>query len=203
MEFYRLYRKQYLFFTVALISGCMTTAASREASAAQPTASVASSGPSADHGYALLFDLLGDEKNVSKLLIIKRERAELKEVIKAISHSAGEAHKQLEKFGKSDPTLNLKDKGLPAAEVAARESISKAKAKELLTDKGKDFELKLLLSQNEALTYGEHLTLTAAAKETNPQRLQFLQNLTREMGQLRQRVVGVISGHYTWTPDGK
>jgi hypothetical protein len=181
----------------------MTTAAPPESSAVQPTNSVPSIGPSGNHGYALLFDLLGDEKNVSKLLIIKRERSELKEVIKTISHTAGEAHKQLEKFGKADAKLNLKDKGLPAAETATRESIGKAKAKELLTDKGKDFELKLLLSQNEALSYGEHLALTAAAKETNPQRLQFLQNLARDLGQLRQRVVGILGAHYTWAPDGK
>src|SRR6185436_19382267 len=115
------------------------------------------------------------------LLIIKRERSELKEVSKAISHTAGEAHKQLEKFGKADTSLNLKDKGLPAAETTTRESISKAKAKELLTDKGKDFELKLLLSQNEALGYGEHLALTAAEKETSPERLRFLRNLTRDL----------------------
>ena len=146
---------------------------------------------------------MGDEKNVSKLLIIKRERSELKEVVKAISHTAGQAHKQLEKFGKADARLNLKDKGLPAAETATRESISKAKARDLLTDKGKDFELKLLLSQNEALTYGEHLALTAVQGETNPQRLQFLQTLARELGQLRRRVVDVISAHYTWAPDGR
>ncbi|HUR45068.1 MAG TPA: hypothetical protein VMZ27_04250 [Candidatus Saccharimonadales bacterium] len=159
--------------------------------------------PSTSNGYALLYDLMGDEKNVSKLLIIKRERNELKEIVKAISHTAGEAHKQLDAFAKADPSLGLKDKGLPAAEVATRESISKAKAKELLTDKGKDFELQLLLSQNEALTYGQHLALTAALKETSAPRVQFLQSLSRDLGQLRQRVIAMLSAHYSWAADTK
>jgi hypothetical protein len=188
---------------MTFISASSITAAPLKSSAAQPTNSVPGEGPSANHGYALLFDLMGDEKNVSKLLIIKRERLELKDVVKAISRTAGDARKQLEKFGKAEPALNLKDKGLPGAEIAARESISKAKAKELLTDKGKDFELKLLLSQNEALTYGEHLALTIAQKETHPQRLKFLQNLTRDLGQLREQVVGILSAHYGWAPDAK
>jgi hypothetical protein len=40
------------------------------------------------HGYALLFALLGDEKDVAKLLVVKRERAELSQLIKAISETA-------------------------------------------------------------------------------------------------------------------
>src|SRR3954465_13020090 len=146
MDLYGLCRKHCApLCLLALTAGCFTTAQPQPSQAAAPTRtnSVTAATPSANHSYALIYDLLGDEKNVSKLLIIKRERSELKEVVKAISHTVGEAHKQLEKFGKADAALNLKDKGLPTAETAARESISKAKAKELLTEKGKDFELKL------------------------------------------------------------
>jgi hypothetical protein len=201
----RCYRKEFaLLLLLGVVPGFFTAApASEKAPSAPQTDIGAASSASSNHGYALLFDLLGDEKNVSKLLIIKRERAELKEVVKAISHAAGEAHKQLEKFGKKDRSLNLKDMGLPGAETAARESISKAKAKELLTDKGQDFELKLLLSQNEALTYGQHLASTAAQRESNPQRQQFLQNLARELDQLRRRVVDILGAHYTWAADTK
>jgi|SRR5678816_2507741 hypothetical protein len=206
MDLYSLCRKYFApLLLLALTAGCFTTA-QPQPSPAEPavrTNLVTATTPSANHSYALIYDLLGDEKNVSKLLIIKRERLELKEVVKAISQTAGEAHKQLEKFGKADPTLNLKDKGLPTGETAARESISKAKAKELLTDKGKDFELKLLLSQNEALTYGEHLASTAAQKETEPQLRRFLQTLARDLGQLRHRVAAILAAHYTWGPDGK
>src|SRR5437016_7282162 len=86
----------------------------------------------AEHGYALLFDLMGDEKDVAKLRFIKHERPQLKELVKEISKTCGEAHKQLERFGKADPSLNLKSLGLPAAEVETRKAIDKTKEKALL-----------------------------------------------------------------------
>ena len=44
-----------------------------------------------DHAYALLFDLLGDEKDVSKLLIVKHARPRLTVLVKEISRVAKEA----------------------------------------------------------------------------------------------------------------
>jgi len=77
------------------------------AGAAQPKPAP---GPVKDHhGYALLYDLLGDEKNVSKLLIIKRDRPELKNLVKQISERTGKAHKELEKFFKHSEEAILKD----------------------------------------------------------------------------------------------
>jgi hypothetical protein len=142
-------------------SGCQATRQEGKETLETPAAAGQGQG---NFGYALLYQLMGDEQNVSKLLLVKREREELNTLVKSISKAAGDAHKQLEVFGKADSSLNLKANGLPREEVAARESISKAKAKELLTGKGKNFELSLLLSQNEALTYAEHLALTLAIK---------------------------------------
>src|SRR4051794_7082142 len=84
------------------------------------------------HGYALLANLAGDEKDVSKLRFIKRERLELKTLTQEIAATNRLAHEALEKFAKGDPALNLKDEGLPAAEVAARKAISKSKEKAIL-----------------------------------------------------------------------
>jgi len=55
------------------------------------------------HGYALIYDLMGDERNVSKLLIVKRGHPELGTLIKRISSICGEAQKQLETFAKTMP----------------------------------------------------------------------------------------------------
>jgi hypothetical protein len=108
-----------------IMSGCAFLHTSSEETPAQAIPSHTNSAGDT-HGYALLFNLLGDEKNVSKLLIIK-----------------------------------------------ARKSISKARAKELLTQSGKEFELRLLLSQNEALTYGAHLADVLAKAEPNERRANF------------------------------
>jgi hypothetical protein len=146
------------------------------------------------HGYALLFDLLGDEQNVSKLLIVKRDRPELKKLVKAISESAGKAHKELEKFGKHGE-INLKDQGLPDAEVQTRKSISQEKAKTLLAEKGSDFEIALLLTQDEALTYGSHLARVLAASETHADRLRLLLGISSNLAELRNQVMEMLREH--------
>ncbi|MDB6029690.1 MAG: hypothetical protein JWM16_28 [Verrucomicrobiales bacterium] len=179
---------------VVSCTGCQTASQT-------PATPVAEKTGHSGSGYALLFKLMDDERNVSKLLLVKRERAELNELVKAISRTAGDAYKEMEAFGKADPSLNLKVDGLPPAEVAARASISKATAWELLTDKGKDFELALLLTQEEALTYGEHLAVTVGVKEANGPREQFLRKLATDLAALRLRVKAMLAAHYTW--DGK
>jgi hypothetical protein len=198
MDIFRFHCRSVLLFvcSLALGTGCRTSTHTPEK--ANPETTVGTQTAQSGTGYALLFDLMGDEQNVSKLLIIKRERAELNELIKAISKTAGEAHKQLEAFGKADPSLNLKSKGLPPGEVATRASISKAKAKELLTDKGKDFELAMLLSQSEALTYAEHLAITIGVREANASRAEFLRKLAVELARLRLNVRSMLAEHYTW-----
>ena len=141
-----------------------------------------------DHGYALLFALLGDEKDVSKLRIIKHEPEELKNLTKEISRVCGEAHKKIEAFGKADGKLNLKDQGLPSAEIETRKAISKTKEKALLGSKGKEFKLELLLDQNEALMYGANLARVVAGHENDPIRAEFLRQLADNLAKLQQRV---------------
>ena len=152
-----------------------------------------------DHGYALLFELLGDEKNVAKLLIIKRERAELRDLIRDIAQRCGTAHEELERFAKADRGLNLKTNGLPAVEIGTRDAIGKTKAKQLLAESGKEFELRLLIAQHEALTYGSHLAATIAKTETNAPRAQFLRRLSSDFEVLENRVTSMLLANYGWT----
>jgi hypothetical protein len=142
-------------------------------------------------GYALLFKLLGDEKDVSKLLIIKKDKRALHDLIKEISSATGEEHKRLEKIGKT-AGINLEDEQLPPIETAARESISKEKAKQLLSAKGEDFQFRLLLTQNEALTYGRHLALALLHGETEPDRRAFLESVAKTLDDLQPRVFEIL-----------
>ena len=176
---------------VLALQGCQTLQTS---SPTPPESSATTS----NHSCALLYELLGDEKNVSKLLIVKRERAELKALIKEVSDYTGKAHQQMEASAKSPPALNLKDNGLPAAEVQTRKAIAKTRAKELLTEHGKDFELLLLLTQNEALTYGAHLASTAAAAETSATRRQQLEQISTRLAELQKKVVAMLLANYNW-----
>lgn len=157
-----------------------------------------SQGALPNHGYALLFSLLGDVRNVSKLLVIKRERPELRELIQGIAAIARRGHEQLEMFARSEPRLDLKGTGLPAAEVAAREAIARGRARELLTEGGKEFELQLLLSQNEALTYAAHLAETLAKTEKDPARSQYLRRLAGELHAAQKKVSAMLLANYQW-----
>jgi hypothetical protein len=145
-----------------------------------------------ENGYALLFDLLGDEKDVSMLRFIKRENPDLKILIGDISRVAAESYKRLDEFGKTDPKLNLKNEGLPLAELAARKSISTMKTRLLLHNKDAEFELQLLLSQNEALVYGANLAQVLGASETNPDRAQLLKQTADRLFALDQRVIQML-----------
>lgn len=148
-----------------------------------------------NNSYSLLFQLLDDEKNVSKILIIKKESTALNQLIKSISAAAGAATGKLTQFAKEDSSINLKDLALPAGEVRTRASVSSATTKELVGSSGAKFELTLLLTQAEALNYGRHLALVAAAAEGNPDRARYLRELSGTLKDLHERVVAMIAHH--------
>jgi hypothetical protein len=118
-----------------------------------------------NNALALLDDLLNDEKNVSKILIIKHNSNELGHLVKNISKTAGAGAKMLRSLAKREPGVNLKATDLPPGEVAARKAISKTKESLLLHSKDAEFEFQLLLTQVEALNYGAHLTMVIAENE--------------------------------------
>jgi len=177
-------------FLLLATSGCETSARPRGAENRRLAVQ------SESYGYALLADLCGDEKDLSKLRFFKNERAELKALLQEIAGTNRVAYEALQKFAKADPAINLKDTGLPAAEVEAREAISKFKQSAILSSKGKDLEVQLLLDQNEALTYGSHLARVIAQAEPDSQRRAFLEQLAGNLGVLQQRVLKMLSSAY-------
>ena len=153
-----------------------------------------------NNAASLLYDLLGNEKNVSKILIIKRNSEELGRLIKAISESTAAAHKQMDGLAASDATLNLRVTGLPAGEKAARAAAAKTKEHELLSTSGKEFELNLLLTQAEALGYASELATIAAKNSQSPEQIRQFALINRDMKDLHAQVLKQIQ---QITPAGK
>jgi hypothetical protein len=149
-----------------------------------------------ENGYALLFDLLGDEKDVSKLRFIKSERDDLKELLNDIARVSANAYLRMEEFGKADPTLNLKNEGLPLAELATRKLISKSKTHVMLHDKGSEFEVQMLMSQSEALVYGGNLARVLSSSELDVARSRFLSETANRLQKLNDRVVELLVANY-------
>lgn len=148
--------------------------------------------PTRDNAWALLEDLLNEEKHLSKILIIKRESRELNRLVKSISEAADHGADRLKIMAQRDPGHDLTATDLPPGEKAARESIAKVKQHLLLHSGGAEFEFQLLLTQTEALGYATHLALVAAENEPQPARAQELAGLSAQLKALHEEVLAML-----------
>ena len=174
-----------MLLVVGVLTGCQSPKAMtpRERGAAELTR---------NNCYSLLHELLNDEKNVSLLLIIKREEADVNVLIKKIATHAGAGAKLLEEFAKRDPLILLKDNRLPSGEAATREAIAATKKKELLGQSGDAFELSLLLTQAQALSYAWHLAKVGSENDGQPERARALAGVSRDMENLYHEVIALL-----------
>ena len=138
--------------------------------------------------YSLLNQLLDEQKDVSMLRFIKREHSDVKNLIKKIAANSAVGAQLLEEFARHDPSINLDDIRLPPGEVATRDAIASTKEKELLSQTGDEFELTLLLTQTEALSYAWHLAKVTGENEPQPDRARALAGVSEDMQNLYHEV---------------
>ena len=138
--------------------------------------------------YSLLHQLLDEQKDVSILRFIKREHTDVKNLVKKIAVNSATGAKLLEEFARHDPSIQLGDIWLPPGELATREAIASTKKKEILNQTGDKFELTLLLTQTEALSYAWHLAQVAGENEPEPDHARALAGLSQDMQNLYQEV---------------
>jgi hypothetical protein len=179
-----------IFFCAGIFCGCASF--QKPATAKSAPAISAEKLQMRNNSVSLLYDLLGDEKNVSKVLIIKSDREQLHSLIKAISATADDGAKQLEQLAKADATLNLHAIELPPGEKATRDAISKTKEKELLFSSGENFEFTLLLTQADALSYGWHLAKIASDNSPQPEQVREFDSLSAAFQDLYKQVVALM-----------
>ena len=138
--------------------------------------------------YSLLHQLLDEQKDVSVLRFIKWEHSDVKNLVKRIAINSGTGAKLLEEFAKDDPSIRLDDIRLPPGELATRDVIASTKEKELLSQTGDEFELTLLLTQTEALSYASHLARVGSEHEPQPAHAQALAGIGEDMQNLNHEV---------------
>jgi hypothetical protein len=138
--------------------------------------------------YSLLYQLLEGQKNVSILRFIKPEHSVVKNLTKKIAANSAAGAALLEEFAKDDPSIKLDDIRLPPGEVSTRDAIASTKEKELLGQTGDTFELTLLLTQTEALSYAWHLAKVAEENEPQHERARALAGLSEDMQNLYHEV---------------
>ena len=160
-----------------VLTGCQTPKARppSPSSAAQATR---------NNCYSLLHQLLDEQKDVSMLRFIQREHSDVKYLVKKIAANSGTGARLLEEFARDDPSISLDDIWLPPGELATRDAIASTKEKELLSQTGDEFELTLLLTQTEALSYAWHLAQVTGENEPQPDRARALAGVSEDMQNL-------------------
>ena len=154
----------------------------------KPRTPPGSSASTRNNCYSLLHQLLDEQKDVSLLRFIKAEHPDVKNLVKRIATTSGTGAKLLEEFAKNDPSIRLDDLRLPPGELATRDAIASTKQKELLGQTGDTFELTLLLTQTEALSYASHLAKVTGENEPEPGRARALAGIGEDMQNLYREV---------------
>jgi hypothetical protein len=174
-----------ILLAVVVLTGCQSPK-TMSASGYQASSAVR------NNGYSLLHQLLAEQKDVSLLHFIKSEHPEVKKLVKRIAANSATGATLLEKFAADDRTIDLNDLQLPPGEMATRDAIASTKQKELLGQTGDRFELTLLLTQTEALSYAWHLAEVTAQNEPQPERARALVGLGQDMEKLYYEVFRLL-----------
>ena len=177
--------------TLIILSGACLLAGCQSPKARSPSGGGAAQS-TRNNCYSLLHQLLDSQKDVSLLRFIKREHEDVKNLVKKIAAASGTGAKLLEEFARHDPSINLSEIRLPPGEAATRDAITSTKKKELLGQSGEKFELSLLLTQTEALSYAWHLAKVAGENESQPERARALAGVSEDMKNLYQEVCALL-----------
>jgi len=132
-----------------------------------------------NEGYSILYKLMGDESQVGKIFIIKHADDSVGNLVKGIGDACATAKKQMDEFPKSDNRIEYDVSDLPYIEVKSRELAASETTKALLGSSGKEFELRLIFSQAQAMNYAHQLCDALAADDDNPDRKSFLTDLSQ------------------------
>jgi hypothetical protein len=146
-----------------------------------------------DEGYSLLYTLADKQSDVGKVLIIKSASAKVSAEIKQIAQVFSQAKARLDGFAKEDGSLDFKMSHLPPMEEKTRAAIESTTTKDLLFSSGKAFELRLLLTQVEALDYASHLANQLVDQDGNPKRKEFLAQFVKQCEWHHGQVVDLLA----------
>jgi hypothetical protein len=145
-----------------------------------------------NEGYSLLYQLVGQESDADKILIIKHADPPIADIVKEIANTCGQAKKTLDQFHEKDRHLNLEITHLPEIEQKSRAAIQATVTKQLLFSSGKTFEVRFLFTQAEAMNYAAHLAQVLHDQEDNPARKEFLATLSEQCTALHDRVMVLL-----------
>lgn len=145
-----------------------------------------------DHGYGLLYELLGNESKVADILAIKGASEPTKELLKDISATAKRAAETIRATQSAAPSVILTVTGLPLLETDARNRIANSQTAVLLLAFG-SFDLRILLTQQSACQYAWALASSLAAVDPNSDRAAAMSAVAAEFDALNKRVLALLA----------
>jgi hypothetical protein len=150
---------------------------------------------SRNQGYALLYELMGDESKVGQIFILKSAEPSVHDLVTQVGAYCKSTKSQLDAFAKADPHLAFNQTGLPETEQKSRDLESDRETKSLLLSTGQPFEERLLFTQAQAMGYASDLAAALVEQETDPARKDFLKNLSHRCGEFRDELMGHLAAH--------
>jgi hypothetical protein len=146
-----------------------------------------------NEGYSLLYKLMSDESKVGQIFIIKHADPSVGNLVKQIGDACKSAQAKMEQFPQKDPRMEYDVADLPFIEQKSRDLAAHADTKALLESSGKTFELRLLFTQAQAMSYGRDLCDALADDEDDPLRKAFLTNVSRQCGQFYDSLMDLLA----------
>lgn len=145
-------------------------------------------------GYDILRDTLRDEQHLKTIrytktiVTFKSISEDTEQVIDDIAQTSAVALKELEQLASLTPRIIFDINGAGQIEQMTRDALRITTAKEFLTSK-EDFEVRLLVSQTQALRFISHVTKELSDIETNTKRKEWLGMISDQFEILYLRVL--------------
>ena len=145
-------------------------------------------------GYDILRDTLRDEQHLKTIrytktiVTFKSISEDTEQVIDDIAQTSAVALKELEQLASLTPRIIFDINGAGQIEQMTRDALRITTAKEFLTSK-EDFEVRLIVSQTQALRFISHVTKELSDIETNTKRKEWLGMISGQFEILYVRVL--------------
>lgn len=175
-----------------LLSGAMLGGMIGCATQEMPLAKLDAADQRMVEGYSLLYELVSSEQDLDGIFMLKSASEPTTQIISDIASTSAMAARRLEQWNKANPAYGIRQPNLPAVETDARAKIEELTTYNLLTA-GPDFELRLLLTQVDATTYGAALATVLADSDSNEERARFCRELAERFTEFNTRVRGRLA----------
>jgi hypothetical protein len=121
-----------------------------------------------NQGYALLYGIAKKQKSLDMVLLVKTAEQPTADLIREITKTYTDLYGYLEPLKINDQAVAKSKDELPLAETSSRARIERIKSEQLMSRSGSFFELSLLSTQTEALTYSSALLSHIAEQDPSP-----------------------------------